>query len=233
MNDIQLSVVVPAYKEAENLGIILPRLVGVLSKVEPSYEVLVIDTMLPMDNTAHVCSDIPGNILYRNRDCGNNYGDAVRTGIKYARGRYIIFMDGDGSHDPEFIANLYSCRDSNDVVIASRYITGGSTENSRATVFMSLVVNFIYSKVLNLSCKDVSNSFKLYHAADLKLVNLDSSHFDIIEELLFKLKRVNNNIIIKEIPFNFKGRIRGKTKRNLFVFMITYIFTLIRLRLRG
>lgn len=229
-NNIKLTVFMPAYKEAENLKVLLPRLVQTISQVEPEYEVLVVDTMEPMDGTRDVCAQAQGNIIYRSRLKGNAFGDGVRTGIELARGEYFIEMDGDGSHEPEFIKKMYAQKNSADVVIASRYIKGGATQNSPALILMSRVVNLVYSIVLNLNCKDVSNSFKLYKTADLKKLNLKSNNFEIIEEILFKLKKAKPNLAILELPFTFKTRLFGETKRNLVIFIFTYIFTLVRLR---
>ena len=228
---IKLTVFIPAYKEAENLKLLLPRLTKTLFEVEPDSEILVMDTVESMDSTKAVCESTPGNIIYANRHGGNTFGDAVRTGIELAKGKYFIAMDGDGSHDPEFIKKLYAERNSADVIVASRYVEGGATQNSRMLGFLSRIVNIVYSKVLNLDCKDVSNSFKLYRTEALKKLSLKSNNFEIIEEILFKLKKANKNLAIKELPFTFKTRMFGETKRNLFVFMLTYIYTLIKLRL--
>ena len=228
INDGTLSVILPAYCEEENLQMILPQLKSTLLKISDISEILVIDTMAAMDNTSKVC--LQNDVIYINRENGNSYGDAVRTGIKHARGEIIIFMDADGSHAPEFITNLYSHKDDYDVVIASRYIAGGATINNAILVFMSLTVNIIYSLVLNLKCRDVSNSYKLYNAKLLKKIDLYCNNFDIVEEILFKLRRDNPNLRIKEIPFTFKKRMFGQTKRNLFLFMLTYLYSLIKLR---
>lgn len=227
-NDVSLSVVLPAYCEEENLQILLPQIKTTLSIITDSSEILVIDTMLPMDKTQEVC--LKNGVTYINREAGNNYGDAVRTGIQHAHGKSIIFMDADGSHSPEFITKLYSYKSDYDVVIASRYVAGGATENNAILVCMSLIVNVIYSLVLNLQCKDVSNSFKLYNVKLLKQINLYCNNFDIVEEILFKLKKGNSELRIKEVPFIFKKRVFGQTKRNLLLFMLSYINSLIRLR---
>lgn len=230
---IKLTVFIPAYKEAENLRVLLPRLTRTLLEVEPNYEILVVDTMEPMDGTREVCQSIAGQIVYANRQGSNAFGAAVRTGILLARGEYLIEMDGDGSHDPEFIAKMYAEKAVNKVVVASRYIDGGGTQNSKTLILMSRLVNVIYSVVLNLNCKDVSNSFKLYETKSLKRLRLISNNFDIIEEILFKLRKNNRDLIIQELPFTFKTRMFGETKRNLVVFLVTYIFTLIKLRVKN
>ncbi len=225
-----LTIFIPAYEEAENLAVLLPRLVSTVSAIEANYEILVVDTVKPKDNTKEVCEAITGNVRYVNCHDFDSYGQAVRTGINLAQGKYLITLDADGSHEPEFIPKLYRERDSYDVVIASRYTQGGGTENSKILIFMSWVLNLTYSTVLGLNCKDVSNSFKLYKTEELKRLTLRSNNFDIIQEILVKLKRIKKDLKIKEIPFTFKSRMYGETKRNLPVFMLTYIFTLIKLK---
>lgn len=226
-----LSVVLPAYQEEENLRVLLPRLVATLEGMEVAYEILVVDTSEPMDLTHEVCAQF--SVRYMLRSGGNRYGDAIRSGIREAQGRYLIFMDADGSHTPEFIPKLFAWAEANDVVIASRYIDKGHTENTFMLVLMSRLLNITYSLVLGLPCKDVSNSFKIYHSAQLKSLNLLCNNFDVVEEILFKMKRANPGMKIKEIPYVFKKRMFGETKRNLFIFILTYVYTMIKLRFRG
>lgn len=226
----ELCVVIPSYLEEENLRILLPRLNTVLSSLNLPSEILVIDTMEPMDNTKQAC--LENSVQYINREAGDSFGDAIRTGIKHAKGTYIIFMDGDGSHSPEFIPNLIEHKDDYDVIIASRYVEGGATDNKKILIVMSKAVNILYSLFLNLKCKDVSNNFKLYKSHLLKNLNLYSDNFDIIEEILFKIKKNKKDLKIKEIPYTFKERMFGHTKRNLIFFAVSFLFTLIKLRLR-
>jgi dolichol-phosphate mannosyltransferase len=228
MNDIKISIIMPCYLEEENLRFLLPRLVKELTTIGDTFEILIIDTMQSMDNTKDVCNE--NKATYIPRETGNNYGDAIRTGIKYARGEYIIFMDADGSHSPEFVHNLYKYKNAYDVIIASRYISGGSTDNNQLLILMSYITNITYSMVLNLQVKDISNSFKLYKTSCLKELTLRCKNFDIVEEILYKIKKNHHEIKVLEIPYSFKERMFGHTKRNLFFFILTYIITIIRLR---
>ncbi len=229
---IDLSVVLPAYREGSNLALLLPRIRELCDSLKISYEIIVVDTAQPLDETPDLCRK--ANVRYINRRPANSFGDAVRTGIATLSGRWALFMDADGSHSPEFIAKLWNETLKTplpDVVIASRYIQGGDTENSQTLIWMSRVLNWTYLLVLGLKCKDVSNSFKVYRAADLKALTLKCENFDIIEEILFKIVRRQPWTRIVEIPFSFKKRMFGETKRNLFAFILTYVFTMIRLRL--
>lgn len=230
-NNIELSVILPAYQEEENLKNLLPRILQTLQTMGVHAEVLVIDTMEPMDQTKAVCEQ--HGVRYVTRRGGNYFGCAVRTGIEEAHGRYVIFMDADGSHPPEFIPELFCFAEEYDVVIASRYVENGNTENSLALILMSRIVNWTFSLVLNLPCKDVSNSFKVYRGEQLNSIKLTCNNFDIVEEILFKLHRGNSKVQFKEVPFVFKKRMFGETKRNLFVFILTYIYTIVKLRFKA
>ena len=229
MTDVNLSVILPSYKEEENLKIILPKISKVLKKLNITYEILVIDTFKSLDNTKEVC--IKNNCKYFNRENSNDFGIAVKTGIEKSLGKFIIFMDADGSHEPNFINELYFNIDNNDVVVASRYIKKGGTENTFILLMMSRILNILYSLILNIPCKDISNSYKLYKKEQLDKLKLRCKNFDIIEEILYKLYKQNKNLKIKEIPFIFKKRKFGNTKRNLLLFIISFTITIIKLRL--
>jgi dolichol-phosphate mannosyltransferase len=227
-NKIELSVLLPAYREEENLSVLLPRLHNTLSTLTDRYEIVVVDTVSPLDRTNDVCK--ANKVIYVNRMGGDSFGDAVRTGIKTGKGDFILFMDADGSHPPEFIPSLFRHRNEHDVVIASRYVAGGHTENTKLQIFMSRALNLVYSLVLNIKCKDVSNSFRLYKAPLLQELELRCNNFDIVEEILYKICKNHKDVKIHEEPFSFKKRLYGKTKRNLAVFILTYVFTLLKLR---
>lgn len=226
--ELKLSVILPSYQEGENLKLLLPGLKRAAAAVSPAYEVIVVDTCQPKDDTAEVCRE--HQVRYVPRRGGDSFGDAVRTGIEAAQGEWTVFMDADGSHSPEMIPKLARYADDYDVVIASRYVQGGRTENSRALVLMSRLLNLVYVWVLKLNCRDVSNSFKLYRTAQLKAIPLRCNNFDIVEEILVKIQRLLKTVRIKEVPFTFERRKAGKTKRNLVTFILTYAFTLVRLR---
>lgn len=228
MNSIDLSIVIPAYKEQENLEFILPQVRATLVGIGCSAEMLVVDTMEPMDETERVC--LTNGARYIRRENGNAYGCAIRTGISRAKGEWLVFMDADGSHTPEFISELYKNREGHDVVVASRYVKGGSTDNSKTLVAMSRVVNLVYSIILGLHCKDISNSYKLYRRRDLTRLTLQSDNFDIVEEIIYKFRKSKGALDILELPFSFKERKYGETKRDTSAFIIAYIKTLFRLR---
>ena len=180
-----------------------------------------------MDDTPDACRD--NQAIYLPRRGGDMYGDAVRTGIAESKGRYVILMDADGSHSPTFLPKLWECRADADLIIASRYVRGGHTDNPAILVLMSLIVNVVFRVVLGLKCLDVSNSFRLYTGDDLRRLELQCSHFDVVEEILVTLSLSRPGYRIHEVPFLFEQRKAGKTKRKLLAFAFSYLFVLWRL----
>lgn len=227
MNEVELSVVLPAYEEAGSLQQLLPILKQSAQGLTSSYEILVVDTQEPRDETPALCAAL--GVTYLPRRGGDLYGDAVRTGMGNARGQWILMMDADGSHNPRILPQLWQHRDEFDLVIASRYVRGGETENPAILIFMSHVVNIIFRVLLNLKCYDVSNSFRLYRGNDVRSLQLECNHFDIVEEILVKLVGTRKEFRIKEVPSTFEKRKAGKTKRRLLVFILGYLGTLLRL----
>lgn len=120
---MKISVVLPAYLEAENLKNILPSIHEALKKLE--HEIIVVDTMESMDDTQEICDRNQARYVARRN--GNLYGDAIRTGFEEAEGKYIVVMDADGSHDPNEIVNFYTAMKTEkyDLIIGSRYCKGG------------------------------------------------------------------------------------------------------------
>ncbi len=228
MSNLDLSVIIPCLKESENLKKLIPEIKKNIKK-KIRFEIIVIDGTKVDYKTKQIAKQ--NKIKYLNRSINNDYGNAVRLGIKKSMGIYTLFMDGDFSHQPKFILKLYDQR-LNDVVIASRYTRGGKTDNGFIAELLSKMLNTFYNIVLNLNLKDVSNSYKLYRTKQLKKLDLNSNHFDIIEEIIFKLKVKNHKIKIKEIPYHFRQRRFGKTKRN-FIIIVAYLFSILRLRILG
>jgi len=223
-----LSIVLPAYRESESLAQLLPALTMHAGALTPSHEILVIDASEPLDNTEQICHENGVRHLYRKG--GNHYGDAVRTGIAEAQGRWILFMDADGSHNPAHLERLWAKRESFDIVVGSRYVPGGETENPRILIAMSFLVNLTFRLAFQLDCRDVTNSFRLYCGAPLRALTLTSDDFDIIEEILIKIVAGPAQGTVTEVPVVFERRKAGESKRKLVAFAASYLATLARLR---
>lgn len=223
---MELTVSLLAYGEARNLKILLPQIKDIVKRITNSYEILVIDGMKSQDNTEEVCAEF--GVQYMKQEAPY-YGGAYRTAIKYARGKYFVILDADGSHDPKEIRNLYEkIKEGYDVVIGSRYMKGARTQDSKLSILMSKCLNIAYRWCLGLKVKDVSNSFRIYKTEQLKNLNLICNNYDLAEEILFKLKVNDPRVRMGEIPIVFGKRLEGESKRNLVKFILSYIRTLMK-----
>lgn len=225
---VDLTVSIAAYREAENLKVMLPAIKAAAAALSPACEVLVIDTEEPMDDTEAICA--ANGVRHVRRSGGNSYGDATRTAIRAARGTFLLNMDADGSHSPEYFAPMWAQRERYDIVIGSRYAPGGHTENPAVLIWMSYVLNLTFRVAFKIRAKDVTNSFRLYRRQILTPLRLESSDFDILEEILIKVTVHQPPARIGEVPVTFARRKAGESKRKLVPFMFGYMKTLKRLR---
>lgn len=225
---VDLSITIPAYQEAENLALMLPSIREAAAALTPNFEVLVVDTQEPMDDTVAICAANGVRHVYRKG--GNSYGDAIRTIIAEARGAYLLNMDADGSHSPEYFQSMWAERERYDITIGSRYAPGGHTENPAILIWMSYIVNLTFRIVFSIHAKDVTNSFRLYNRNVLAGMKLESNDFDILEEILIKAVIRKPPARIGEVPVTFARRKAGESKRKLAQFAFGYLKTLKRLR---
>ena len=99
-----ISVVLLAYKEEENLKVLLPQIIENVEKTGEEFEILVIDTAEPLDNTKGVCEEFGARYINQEEPA---FAGAFKTGIKYAEKDKFLILDSDGSHNPKYIPDLY------------------------------------------------------------------------------------------------------------------------------
>ena len=234
---MSISVALLAYKEAENLKILLPQIIEQVEKCGEEYEILVVDTKEPLDNTAEVCAEY--GAVYINQEYPG-FGGAFRTAIQYAQKDKFLILDSDGSHPPKNIPDLYQmfATGQYDVVIGSRYVKGGKTDDAKSSIIMSHMLNFAFRICLGISAKDISTDYRMYQTEQLKKVELTCVNYDVLQEVLLKLKlnKADRRLRIGEVPIYFQKRLYGESKRQLIKFIISYIRTIVRLtwmRIRG
>lgn len=223
---MSVSIVILAYKEEDNLKLLLPQIKENIEKVEKDYEIVVIDTAEPLDNTEDVCKE--QNARYVNQRYPS-FGGAFRTGIEEAKKDCFLILDGDGSHNPKYIPDIVNkfISEKCDVVIGSRYVKGGKTNDSKTSIIMSHILNMVFRIVLGINAKDISTDYRIYRTKALKAVELKCQNYDVLQEVLIKIKLNNGNRLkVGEVPIEFNKRIYGESKRKLIPFIMSYLKTL-------
>ena len=223
---MSVSVVILAYQEEENLRILLPKIIQNTEKVDKDYEIIVVDTAKPLDHTEEVCREFGARYVNQRYP---QFGGAFKTAIEEASKDYFLILDGDGSHDPDVIPQIYQkfVSENRDLVIGSRYVKGGKTNDNKCSILMSRILNMVFRIALGIDAKDISTDYRLYHTGQLKNVPLQCKNYDILEEVLLKMQlQKGEKLDIGEVPIVFNKRIFGESKRKLFAFIISYLGTL-------
>jgi dolichol-phosphate mannosyltransferase len=212
---IQLSIIVPAVNEADNLPLLVPRIADAVK--ERSYEILIIDDN-SQDNTPQVCAELaqryPLHLIVRPvpRD---GLSGAVLEGMKIARGEILLVMDADLQHPPEKIDELASLleRNEGDFALGSRYVTGGGT-SQEWTLFRKLnseIATFLASPFAGKTKDPMSGFFALRRATYEGAQRLTPLGYKIGLELMCKC-RVKK---VREVPIHFGARQHGQSKLTL------------------
>jgi len=124
-----LSIIVPTYNEAENIGELIERIETSLKGLD--FEVIVVDDSSP-DGTAEIAEELGRayrnvKVIKRPRKMG--LASAALEGMREAKYRLIAVMDADLQHPPELLPKLLErAKEGYDIVIASRYVKGGGVE---------------------------------------------------------------------------------------------------------
>jgi dolichol-phosphate mannosyltransferase len=224
----ELSIVIPAIDERENLELLLPSLWEVLQSIGVQAEILVIDGG-SHDGTPEAATK-RGALVVRQQEPG--YGGALMAGFAAARAPYVLTMDADLSHRPSFVAEMWRARDQANVLIASRYVPGGKAEMSFFRRILSKILNATFARVLSLPYKDLSSGFRMYHSDTLKSLKIEARDFDVLEEILLRIYAEGWSI--QELPFSYMSRGSGSSHARLLKFGKAYLRTLLRMwRLRN
>lgn len=206
------------YNERENIAIITKEIFDGV----PDADVLVIDDNSPDGTGDWVAEQMVAEprlkLLRRSGKLG--LGTATIAAMRYAMENgyeYLLNLDADLSHPPRYIPAILAKADEGvDVVIGSRYVSGGRIEGwSFYRQVMSRLVNGYAKLLLGLKTRDNSGSFRCYRVSALRKINLDrivSPGYSYLEEILFRLKQAN--VTFAEVPITFEERRFGKSKIN-------------------
>ena len=219
----ELTVVIPAWNEADNLRDLIPSLHQALKEIQVPAQILVVDGG-SRDGTAQVATQLGARAI---QQVERGYGGALLAGFAAAQTPFVATMDADQSHPADFLRRFWAARHQADMMIASRYVPGGKAEMSTYRYVLSRILNATFSVVLSLPVKDVSSGFRFYTRRTLDQLTLHSRDFDVLEEILVVI--FNKGFTVKEIPFHYLPRVSGQSHARLIKFAIAYLKTLWRM----
>ena len=96
---------------------------------------------------------------------------------------------------------------------------------------MSHILNGMFRFFLGIKAKDISTDYRMYYTEQLKNVSLSCHNYDVLQEVLLRLRlnKPDKKLKIGEVPIEFDKRIYGESKRRLIPFILSYMKTLCRL----
>ena len=211
-SDMDLSIILPVLNERDNLVELIPRMSALMRRERLRFEILVIDGG-STDGTQETATSLGARVVRERR---KGYAGALETGFAEATGDYVLTLDADLSHEPDFVAKLWRARTQADVVIASRYTRGGTAYAEFFRRFLSQVLNIAMRRVLSMPVRDMSSGFRLYRREALEGLELEGRNFEVLEEILVKIYAQGYSVF--EVPFTYFPREAGASHARLFKF---------------
>ncbi len=203
---LQISIVLPAHNEAENLPILVADTISCLNNLGWEYEIIIVNDG-STDNTRATIEELQkkySHIKEVDHPKNRGYGASVRSGFSAATKEWVFFTDSDRQFDIKEIAKLAEYADAFDLIIGYRKNRQDHfTRKLNAGIF-KLAVNLLFG----LFVKDIDCAFKLIKKEVIDKVNLESNGALINTELLVRAKRLGYKI--KQIPVSHYPRLRGE-----------------------
>lgn len=217
-----LSVLILARNEAENLKRLLPDLARELGPTGAAYEIIVVDADSP-DGTADVARCFGARVVTQ---AAPGYANALRQGLAECTGERVVALDADLSHGPDVIGTLLGAGADADLVVASRYVPGGRADMPLSRRVLSWILNRVYGVTLGVPTRDLSSGFRVYRRAAFDALAPRGDYFDVLPELVALAHF--RGLRVREVPFHYRQRGAGVSKARVVQFAPSYLRTLLR-----
>ena len=220
-NPSEISVVIPVFNEANSVG----QVIGKIQALElPATEIIVVDDG-STDGSADVALNAGANVVRHPYNIGN--GAAVKSGMRAAKGRLIVLMDGDGQHKPEDIPKLLAEAANYHMIVGAR---GKGSKLRFHRYAANSVYNLFASYVTQFRVQDLTSGFRVLPRRDaLRFIDLLPNTFSYPTTLTLAFLR--SGLTVKYVPIQSLYR-AGQSKISLitdglrFLLIITKIATL-------
>lgn len=227
----KLSIVIPAYNEAKNIGKCIKELQAILSeKYEIPYEIIVVNDNSKDDTESVVRAEMALDAAIRlvNRTPPGGFGRAIRSGMEAVKGDVVVVYMADLSDSPEDVVAYYQkIREGYDCVFGSRFIKGSEVQNyPPVKLFVNRIVNRCIQFMFWTRFNDLTNAFKAYRTAVIRDCGpYRACHFNLTLEM--SLGALIRDYHIAQIPIRWYGRTWGSSNLKLGEMGRRYLSTLL------
>lgn len=227
---MKLSVVIPAYNEAEGITDTLEKIYAKLLAEGITHEILVVNDN-SKDNTlevlTHLQSTIPTLVVYTNPG-PNGFGYAIRYGLERFSGDCVAIVMADLSDSPnDLVAFYHKMMDGFDCVFGTRWSMGGKVyDYPRHKLFLNRFFNNVVRLLFGIKYNDVTNAFKLYKRETIDGVKpFLSPHFNLTVEI--PLKAIIRGYTYAVLPNSWTNRKHGVSNLKIREMGSRYFFILL------
>ncbi|GIK42739.1 MAG: dolichyl-phosphate beta-D-mannosyltransferase [Chloroflexota bacterium] len=231
---MKASIILPTYKEKDNIVELIGAIFAALEPCALAYEVVVVDDNSP-DGTAEAVrrnfgGDSRVKLFVRTEERG--LATAIRYGIDHSDGEVVVSMDTDFNHDPQILPQMIKFLDHYDIIIGSRFVMAGGMED-RFRQFSSLVYNYAIRLLFGTPVHDNLSGFFSIHRHKLEALDLDQIYYgygDYFIRLLMVAHKRGYKML--EIPVFYRLRLHGHSKTQFLSILTQYSRALLALRLK-
>ncbi len=228
-----LSIIVPVHNEISTIEEILRRLVNAPLPEGITREIIIVDDS-SKDGTREFLKTLgePFKVVFHEKNKGK--GAAIRTGLKYATGDFIIIQDADLEYDPDEIKDLLMpvLEGKADVVYGSRFMGGRPRAALRFWHYVgNKVLTLLSNAFTNLYLTDMETCYKLFTRKVIERIGpkLVSDRFDIEPEITARLAKAGYRVF--EVGISYGGRTKAEGKKIGWKDGISAIWAIIRFNL--
>jgi dolichol-phosphate mannosyltransferase len=215
-------VVIPTFNESESITALLARLDKARDSLSDKYhiEILIVDDS-SADKTAEIARSLNlKNLLVLSQVSKSGLGQAYIAGFKQGligNYQYFVEMDADLSHQPEQLSDLLAVASEKDLVIGTRWMSGGKVVNwPIGRRILSKFGTKYAAFVLNLPYKDLTSGYRVLSRQLLMKIDLDQIQTRGYGfQIEIALKAIQSGFKIKEVPITFVERENGRSKMGL------------------
>ena len=205
MGSSSVSVIIPVFNEADNIGLIIRE----IAAIYPDYEIIVVNDG-STDETARVAKEAGAIVYSHPYNIGN--GAAIKSGIRIASGDVLVFMDGDGQHQPKDIQRMIEFLPEYDMVVGAR------ARGHHASWWRSLantLYNVFASYVAKFRIEDLTSGFRAIKSDIARgFLYLLPNTYSYPTTLTLGVLRSGRSL--KYIPVHAAARKEGKSKIRIF-----------------
>jgi hypothetical protein len=205
----KIAILIPAYNEAENIGVVLDQMPKEVCGV--ATEVLVVDDG-SRDGTGDVAAEHGAPVARHVTNRGG--GAALRTGYRLmveSGALIVVTLDADGQHLPSEMPRLVEPVLSGEVDVAhGSRVLGHADRNTRARELGIVFFNRLVSLITRTHVTDCSNGYRAVRTTVLPQLVLRQEQFHTSE---FMIEAIKRGVPAKEIPITVEQRLHGHSKK--------------------